>query len=101
MVDEWTYTDEQLALLEGVKDKAKANGLWNFFLPDSDVGGLSNLDYAYIATELGKERLASECLNCAAPIQGTWKFWSGWVPQSRKSSGSSHFSAARSVLRSA
>ena len=70
MVDEWTYTDEQLALLEGVKDKAKANGLWNFFLPDSDVGGLSNLDYAYIATELGKERLASECLNCAAPDTG-------------------------------
>lgn len=70
MVDEWTYTDEQLALLEGVKDKAKANGLWNFFLPDSEVGGLSNLDYAYIATELGKERLASECLNCAAPDTG-------------------------------
>lgn len=70
MVDEWTYTDKQLELLEGVKDKAKANGLWNFFLPDSDVGGLSNLDYAYIATELGKERLASECLNCAAPDTG-------------------------------
>ncbi len=68
--DEWSYLPEQLEMLEEVKSKAKANGLWNFFLPDSDVGGLTNLDYAYIATELGKVRLASECLNCAAPDTG-------------------------------
>ena len=66
----WEYAPGQLELLDGVKAKAKANGLWNFFLPDSDVGGLTNLDYAYIATELGKNRLASECLNCAAPDTG-------------------------------
>ncbi|MFV0526165.1 MAG: acyl-CoA dehydrogenase family protein [Acidimicrobiales bacterium] len=68
--DPWTYAPGQLDLLDGVKNKAKANGLWNFFLPDSDVGGLTNLDYAYIATELGKNPMASECLNCSAPDTG-------------------------------
>ncbi len=68
--DEWSYAPGQLEMLDEVKEKAKANGLWNFFLPDSEVGGLTNLDYAYIATELGKVRLASEALNCAAPDTG-------------------------------
>ncbi len=69
--DRWSFAPGQLELLEGVKDKAKANGLWNFFLPDSETGrGLTNLDYAYIAGELGKNPLASECLNCSAPDTG-------------------------------
>ncbi len=69
--DPWSYAPGQLELLDGVKAKAKAQGLWNFFLPDDATGqGLSNLDYAYIATELGKNPLASECLNCAAPDTG-------------------------------
>jgi acyl-CoA dehydrogenase len=67
----WGYGDGQLELLDGVKAKAKANGLWNFFLPNAETGqGLSNLDYAYIAQELGKNPLASECLNCSAPDTG-------------------------------
>ena len=69
--ERWSWAPGQLELLDGVKAKAKANGLWNFFLPDAGTGeGLSNLDYAYIATELGKNPLASECLNCAAPDTG-------------------------------
>ncbi len=69
--DRWSFAPGQLELLEGVKDKARANGLWNFFLPDAETGrGLSNLDYAYIAAELGKNPLASECLNCSAPDTG-------------------------------
>ncbi len=61
----------QLELLEGAKNKAKESGLWNFFLPDSEIGsGLTNLDYAYIAVELGKSPLASESLNCSAPDTG-------------------------------
>jgi acyl-CoA dehydrogenase len=69
--DRWGYGPGQLELLQSVKDKAKANGLWNFFLPNAETGeGLSNLDYAYIATELGKNPLASECLNCSAPDTG-------------------------------
>jgi acyl-CoA dehydrogenase len=69
--DRWSWAPGQLELLDGVKAKAKANGLWNFFLPDAETGeGLNNLDYAYIASELGKNPLASECLNCSAPDTG-------------------------------
>ncbi len=69
--DRWSYAPGQLELLDTVKAKARALGLWNFFLPDAETGeGLSNLDYAYIAAELGKSRLASECLNCSAPDTG-------------------------------
>src|SRR5215218_7228689 len=69
--DRWGYGPGQLELLDSVKAKAKANGLWNFFLPNAETGqGLSNLDYAYIAIELGKSPLASECLNCSAPDTG-------------------------------
>jgi acyl-CoA dehydrogenase len=69
--DRWSFAPGQLELLDGAKSKAKANGLWNFFLPDAETGrGLSNLDYAYIAAELGKSPLASECLNCSAPDTG-------------------------------
>jgi len=69
--DHWGYGEGQLELLQTVKDKAKEQGLWNFFLPDAETGeGLSNLDYAYIAMELGKNPLASESMNCAAPDTG-------------------------------
>ncbi|MBU6200792.1 MAG: acyl-CoA dehydrogenase family protein [Acidobacteria bacterium] len=69
--DRWQYAPGQLEILEGLKAKAKARGLWNFFLPNSETGeGLSNLDYAYIAAELGKNPIASECLNCSAPDTG-------------------------------
>lgn len=69
--DRWSWHPRQLELLDGAKDKAKQSGLWNFFLPDSELGeGLTNLDYAYIAAELGKYSLASESLNCSAPDTG-------------------------------
>lgn len=69
--DRWQYAPGQLELLEAVKCKAKAQGLWNFFLPNAETGeGLSNLDYAYIAVELGRSPLASESLNCSAPDTG-------------------------------
>ena len=69
--DRWQFAPGQLEVLEVAKNKAKAEGLWNFFLPDSETGeGLSNLDYAYIAVELGKSPLASETMNCAAPDTG-------------------------------
>src|SRR5512147_1352857 len=69
--ERWSWAPGQLELLDGLKKKAKANGLWNFFLPDADTGeGLKNLDYAYIAAELGKNPIASECVNCSAPDTG-------------------------------
>ena len=69
--DRWSYVPGQLELLEGAKQKARESGLWNFFLPNAETGeGLSNLDYAYLAAELGKSPLASESLNCSAPDTG-------------------------------
>jgi acyl-CoA dehydrogenase len=69
--ERWAWAPGQLELLETAKTKAKAAGLWNFFLPSSEIGrGLTNLDYAYIAAELGKSHLASETLNCSAPDTG-------------------------------
>jgi len=70
-VDRWSFAPGQLELLDGVKAKAKAQRLWNFFLPNAETGqGLSTLDYAYIASEFGKNPLASECFNCSAPDTG-------------------------------
>ncbi|MCA6224226.1 MAG: acyl-CoA dehydrogenase family protein, partial [Phenylobacterium sp.] len=69
--DRWSYVPGQLEMLEEAKNQAKKEGLWNLFLPDAETGeGLSNLDYAYIAVELGKVPLASEVMNCSAPDTG-------------------------------
>jgi len=69
--DRWSWAPGQLELLDTAKAKAKESGLWNFFLPDAETGeGLKNLDYAYLATELAKNPLASETLNCSAPDTG-------------------------------
>ena len=59
------------AVMEELKEKARAAGIWNMFLPDSKGGyGLSNLDYAPIAELLGRSGLASEAFNCSAPDTG-------------------------------
>jgi acyl-CoA dehydrogenase len=67
--DRWSWAPGQLELLDSVKSKAKTSGLWNFFLPDAETGqGLNNLDYAYIASELGKN--AEEAVVGAAAERG-------------------------------
>jgi len=69
--ERFSHAPGQLELLETAKNKAREAGLWNFFLPNAETGeGLSNLDYAYIAFELGKNPLASQTLNCSAPDTG-------------------------------
>jgi len=63
----WTVDPE----VEALKEKARADGLWNFFLPDPELGaGLSALEYAPIAEETGKSLLAPEVFNCNAPDTG-------------------------------
>jgi len=58
-------------VIDELKDKAKANGLWNLFLPESEFGaGLSNYEYAHLAEEMGKSHIASEAMNCSAPDTG-------------------------------
>ena len=69
--DRWTYTDRQTEILEGLKAKAKSEGLWNFWLTDSDKGfGLTTVEYAHFAEEMGKTPLGAEVFNCSAPDTG-------------------------------
>ncbi len=62
--DRWRPSE----LVEELKAKAKAEGLWNLFLPD--ISGLTNLDYAPLAEAMGRVVWASEVFNCSAPDTG-------------------------------
>ena len=62
--DRW----QPLELIEDLKEKAKAEGLWNLFLPE--VSGLKNIEYAPLAEEMGKVFWSSEVFNCSAPDTG-------------------------------
>jgi acyl-CoA dehydrogenase len=69
--DRWTFTDRQSEILDGLKAKARERGLWNFWLTDSERGyGLSTVEYAYLAEEMGKAHLGAETFNCSAPDTG-------------------------------
>jgi len=58
-------------VLDELKAKAKAEGLWNLFLPDSQWGpGLTNLEYAPLSEQMGRCGIASEVFNCSAPDTG-------------------------------
>ncbi|UJJ30325.1 acyl-CoA dehydrogenase family protein [Halopseudomonas maritima] len=69
------------AILEELKTKARAQGLWNMFLPDETLGaGLSIKDYALIAEQTGRSLLAPTVFNCNAPDSGNmevlWRYGS-------------------------
>ena len=61
----------QPAVMETLKTKALAAGLWNLFLPDADHGaGLSHVEYAPLAEIMGHSFIAPEVFNCSAPDSG-------------------------------
>jgi acyl-CoA dehydrogenase len=62
--DRWQPSE----LIEKLKVKAKAEGLWNLFLPE--ISGLSNLEYAPLAETMGRVVWSSEVFNCSAPDTG-------------------------------
>ncbi|MDE0529931.1 MAG: acyl-CoA dehydrogenase family protein [Albidovulum sp.] len=69
--DRWALTRRQQEILSGLKSKARRAGLWNLWLSDGrDGNGLTTVEYAYLAEEMGKSHLAPEVFNCNAPDTG-------------------------------
>ena len=83
--DRWSYTPRQSEILEGLKAKARERGLWNFWLTDSSRGyGLSTVEYAYLAEEMGKAHLGAEVFNCSAPDTGNMEVLERYGSQAQK-----------------
>ena len=98
--DRFAYTARQTEILEGLKAKARERGLWNFWLTGSERGyGLTTVEYAYLAEEMGKAHLGAETFNCSAPDTGNMEVLERYGSEDTRSAGWSRCSTGK--IRSA
>jgi len=77
--------DSNPPVMDELKSKARDTGLWNMFLPDSDLGfGLSNLEYAPLCEIMGRSRFAAESFNCSAPDTGNMEVLERYGTEAQK-----------------